>query len=188
MPVLQLKYAEAHGDAGADGDEAGIGADGEGVVAHLLNGYFLQQRQLERGVRRYGEDIEKCVATRDDGGGVGRPSHGHNDGAHGVLVRRARADGVGAAADDAELARTVERRGDVGAIGGKSDAICMVECDFDCSVIALAQSFGRVCDQLPKADGAILKARLTPLAVNKSGRGRRGISHRWLLRGCSRRS
>jgi hypothetical protein len=88
-----------------------------------------------------------------------------------VLVRHARGDGVGGAADDAELARTVERGGDVRAIGGKSDAICMVKCYFDCSVIALAQSFGRECDQLPQVDGAILKARLTSLAVNKSDDG-----------------
>lgn len=41
-PVLQLEHAEAHGHARADGDEAGVRADREGEVAHLLNRHFFQ--------------------------------------------------------------------------------------------------------------------------------------------------
>ena len=41
-PVLQLEHAEAHRHAGADGDEAGVRADRQGEVAHLLNRHFFQ--------------------------------------------------------------------------------------------------------------------------------------------------
>lgn len=71
-------------------------------------------------------------------------------------MRRARDDCIGRATDDAEVASTVKCCGDVGAIGGECDAICMVEGDFDGSIVALAQSFGRVTDELPQVDSAIL--------------------------------
>ncbi len=73
-----------------------------------------------------------------------------------MLVRSARDDRVCGTGNDAEVTRCVESGGNMGAVGGKSNAICMVICDLDCSVVALSQAFGRVVDQLPQVDGAVL--------------------------------
>ena len=45
----------------------------------------------------------------------------------------------------------------MGAVGGERDAIGMIVGDFDGSVVALPQAFGRVVDDLPQVDGALLQ-------------------------------
>lgn len=96
-----------------------------------------------------GEDVEEGVATSDNRSCVGGPLHRNDAGAHRVLVRRAGDDSTGVAADDREVARFVEHRCDVGGVGGERDAAGVVVRDFDVSVVALPQTFGRVVDELP---------------------------------------
>ncbi len=74
-----------------------------------------------------------------------------------MLMRGARDNGVCGAGEDAEIAGCVESGGDVGAVGGQRDAIGVIVGDFDGSVVALPQAFGRVVDELPQVDGAVLQ-------------------------------
>lgn len=100
-------------------------------------------------MRGDGKDVEEGVATSHNRSCVGGPLHRHDSGAHRVLVRRAGDDSTGVAADDSEVTRFVEHRCDVGGVGGERNAGGVVERDFDESVVALPQTFGRVVDELP---------------------------------------